>query len=136
MNAERFETLVAAYGADSRRWPEAERAAALAWQEDNRALAERLLFDARMLDAALELAPAASESADLRARVLAGAPKPRPERSAPRLPLRWLQGAGLLAAGVAGVIVGAAYAADVSADLNAEAALAYALPAYDAEDLT
>lgn len=31
MTPERFRTIVAAYGADARRWPDGERAAAEAW---------------------------------------------------------------------------------------------------------
>lgn len=75
MDKTRFEAILAAYGADPRRWPEAERAAAQAFARasgDGAAIAE-----ARALDAALgEAAEPAPVSDLLYARVLARAPKP------------------------------------------------------------
>ncbi|MDX2275352.1 MAG: hypothetical protein NW206_07855 [Hyphomonadaceae bacterium] len=52
MNAERFKAIVEAYGADEKRWPEAERSAAMAFAA--RPEAQKLLAEARALDALLD----------------------------------------------------------------------------------
>jgi hypothetical protein len=54
MTPERFRAIVDAYGAHARRWPEAERAAAIEWATQHRAQADALLADAAQLDAWLE----------------------------------------------------------------------------------
>jgi hypothetical protein len=74
MTQERFEALLAAYGADPRRWPLDERAAAEAFAAG--AEAKAALTEARTIDALLALdarAPSANEA--LRARILAAAPR-------------------------------------------------------------
>lgn len=69
----RFTELLDAYGADPGRWPEAERAAALALLEAS-PQARGLCDEARALDAALDRLPTPAPSADFRLRVLATAP--------------------------------------------------------------
>ena len=72
MERERFDAIVAAYGADPKRWPEAEREAALQLMH-----AEAIdLADARALDALLDLtAPTPAPSDLLTHRILRAAPK-------------------------------------------------------------
>lgn len=124
MNAERLSSLADCYGADPRRWPEAERAAVQAFMAAEPATAERILSEARRLDAALDSAPAVKVSHDLRERVIASAAaaglSARPRRF--RLdPLTWLSGAGMAAACAAGIMVGAVDAGRATADARAEA---------------
>ena len=106
MNAQRFESLVEAYGAEPRRWPAGERAAAEAFARTGQGAA--LLAAAAELDCVLEAAPAPQPSAASRARILEAAPRPRAWRGELE---RWLRavapGAGLVAAGLAGVLFGA-----------------------------
>lgn len=105
MNTERFETLIAAYGAEPARWPAAEREAARAFMQANRSAAERMLFEARMIDAMLDAAPRAEAGHDLRARILAAAPKERAARGF-SLAGWWKAGAGLVAACAVGAVAG------------------------------
>ncbi|MGA9912481.1 MAG: hypothetical protein WBR17_08085, partial [Paraburkholderia sp.] len=51
MTPERFHQIVEAYGADARRWPQQERAAAQAWAALHRAEADAVLADAAGIDA-------------------------------------------------------------------------------------
>jgi hypothetical protein len=104
MNAARFEELASAYGADFRRWPQAERPAAEAFAAQNRSQAERLLFEARLIDAALAAAPSMVPSRTLREQVLQRAPAPRPQRRWSGW--FWVPASGLAAACAAGAIVG------------------------------
>lgn len=125
MNAERFETLTSAYGADLRRWPAAERDAALAYMAADKVRAERILFEARQVDAALDASPAPQVSHALRDAILAAAPPPRPERR----PLfdfsRWaIAGAALACACVVGVMAGAGAVQRITADAQADALIA------------
>lgn len=128
MDQERFEALVAAYGADPDRWPEAERAGALAFMERDRAAAERLLFEARMIDAVLAHAPSQAPEPAWVERLVAAAPRPARRRSASFSGWRealfggrvWLAGAGLAASCVLGALVGAAAMSTAAADLGAE----------------
>lgn len=118
MGLERFEHLVDAYGADPRRWPEAERAAAeafLAGSEAARTLAE----DAARLDALLEAAPAPEPSELLGHRVLRAAPVRRSRVSR----FGWASGAGWAAAAAAGVLVGLSLGQQVGQAWEAEAIL-------------
>lgn len=112
MSIERFEALLDAYGADSRRWPAAERDPGLALVADD-VRARALLAEARALDRGLDACPAPQVSPELRARVLASAPAPsRAARWAVAGWARvWTPGAGLVAAGVAGLMFGAALGA-------------------------
>ena len=109
MNAQRFQNLAEAYGADLRHWPEAERGAARAFMDADPHGAERLLFNARQMDLALDASPRPVLSHDLRERVIALAAtaglKPRERRFAFGR-LAWASGAGWAAACAAGVLVG------------------------------
>lgn len=101
MSPERFDALIAAYGAEPSRWPAAEREAATAY------LGRRpdALGAEQALDEALDAWRPAPASAALRERILAAAPRPAPTRWSWRQV--WLPGAGLAAACAAGAVVGA-----------------------------
>jgi len=141
MNAERFESLAAAYGGDPNRWPEADRDAALAFLAADRGTAERLLFEARQLDAALDASPAPAVSHALRDAILASAPRERaPARSGGGFFHdllfggfgRGLMVAGLGAAAVLGVAAGATVTQNVIAGAQADAIVAEAgVPAFE-----
>lgn len=78
MNRERFEQLLEAYGADSARWPAADRAAAAEFAARHAGELAGALDDARALDAALATTRGgAIETSALAAKVLAGAPRRR-----------------------------------------------------------
>jgi hypothetical protein len=77
MDEARIAAILAAYGADPARWPEAERHAAQAWAAANAARFEALAADARAVDALLASDARDSAPGDLlRARILRAAPKP------------------------------------------------------------
>jgi hypothetical protein len=76
MTVERLVALLEAYGARPERWPEAERAAAAALLEQS-AEARAHRDAAAALDAVLARATTAEPSADLAARIFAGAPRAR-----------------------------------------------------------
>lgn len=118
MGLERFERLVEAWGADPRRWPEAERAAAeafLAHNVDARASIE----EAARLDALLALAPAHEPSEMLVHRVLRAAPRAHPPVSR----FGWVSGVGWAAAAAAGVIAGVALGQQIGQVWQADAVL-------------
>lgn len=124
MNAERLQHLTEAYGADHRRWPEGERAEARAWLAARDA--DRLLFDARQADAALDASPRPAVSIALRDRVIASAIAagltPRKARIVwDRLLLVF--GAGWAAAACAGVVAGANLSLHLTADVQTDAVL-------------
>jgi len=126
MDADRFNTLAAAYGGDLRRWPEAERAAAEDFRRRQPEAARTMLEEAADLDFALDAWRVAAPSAALREAVLAAAPKPRTRRRGLGL---WLSGAGFAAAAtVAGVVVGVAASNAAVSDLRADALLSATLP--------
>lgn len=112
MTPERFTALLDAYGGDANRWPEAERAAALAYLEHTPAAhAER---DAALkLDALINRYPAPAPVIDV-ARLVARATAEAQEKpTAKILPFRsratvkvWARGAALAAAGLAGFVIG------------------------------
>jgi len=105
MTPERFETLAEAYGGDVARWPDVEREAAAAVMAERPEWAGGVLARARDLDEALAAFAMPRASADLTARIVAGAPRPMGRRW-----IGWLlpasMGAGLAAACAAGVVVG------------------------------
>jgi hypothetical protein len=68
----RLETLLDAYGGDPARWPDAERADALALIAAS-AAARRLHDEARRLDAVLDVLPVATPSPELEERIVAAA---------------------------------------------------------------
>ena len=73
MDTNRFAELLDAYGADPRRWPAAERAAALALAQASTE-ARRLLEEATSVDALLAAPPGITPSSDLAARIMAQLP--------------------------------------------------------------
>ena len=75
MNRERFEQIVAAYGADPRRWPEAERADAEAFAAVDPDVASVVAGEAG-LDRVLDHAGLTPETSALAARILAQRPRP------------------------------------------------------------
>ncbi len=98
MDAARFEEIVAAYGAEPRRWPEAERADAEAFAARPEAasmMAEAGSLDA-LLDASAEITPL--NLAFVR-RVIAAAPKPTSR-------LNWRPAAALAASALIGMALG------------------------------
>jgi len=102
MDDERFEALLAAYGADAARWPDAERALALRHLAATPS-AHGLRAEAKRLDGLLDAWKMDAAGADLAHRVAATAPLARIFR--PRT--LWVTAAGLAAACVLGVLVGA-----------------------------
>jgi hypothetical protein len=127
MTAERFIALVSAYGADERRWPESERAAARAFMAAEPERARLALAEADAVDALLHAAPMPQVSMALRARVLASAAEAglkvgkHGRRWLDRLTL--LFGAGWAAAACAGVAAGVIMTAHLTADAQADAVL-------------
>lgn len=121
MTPERFEAIVEAYGADQRRWPQAEREAARVFVEAHGAVAGPILARADALDDLLFASPRPTPSAALEARVLAAAPKGRVRPWRDRLTLMF--GAGWAAAACAGVAAGVMLTAHVTADVQADAVL-------------
>jgi hypothetical protein len=110
MTPERFHTLVEAYGADPRRWPEHERDDALAWARAHRAEAEAQLEEALALDAWLARDMIAPPSRELIEQIVAGAPVPEPARKAPPSKKHrnfWWSGAAFAGVGLAGALAGA-----------------------------
>lgn len=108
MNAERFAAILDAYGADARRWPPSERAAAQVFRSTGEGA--RLAARSADLDHLLDAHRVAAPSATLRARVLEATPSGRGAGWFGRWGQRlaWAPGAGLAAAGLAGVLFGAA----------------------------
>jgi len=126
MNAERLKHLAEAYGADTRRWPEAERKAAEALVTADGPWADRLLFDARQTDAVLDASARPVVSMALRDRVIASAMaaglSPRKARLFWDRLVLWF-GAGWVAAACAGVIAGVTLTPHLTADAQADAVL-------------
>ena len=103
MNKDRFFSIVDAYGAEPRRWPDADREGALAFAEVEAEAGAHLRRAAeidRVLDENRPLAP----SPAMRRRILNAAPTAA--RDAGRINW-WAPSAGLVAAGVAGLMFGA-----------------------------
>lgn len=122
MTPARFIVLTEAYGADRRRWPEAERAMADAYVAANPEVARRAMGDADALDALLFASRPLQPSAVLRDRVVAAATVCRPHEG-------WLSrlglamGAGWAAAACAGVVAGVVMTGHLTADVRADAVL-------------
>ena len=123
MTAERFMALASAYGADLRRWPEAERAAAELFKATAPEKARPVLDEADRIDALLFASPRPLPSAALRERVIASAAQ------AGQRSRRWLErtvlvlGAGWAATACAGVAAGLMLTAHLTADAQADAVL-------------
>jgi len=126
MNAERIKQLAEAYGADKRHWPQAERAAAEGFVAANAVQAERLMFDARQTDAALDASPRPMVSNALRDAVIASAMaaglSPKKARMVWDRLILWA-GAGWAVAACAGVIAGANLTLHMTSDARADAVL-------------
>lgn len=74
LNKSRVQDLVLSYGANPKRWPQADQQAGAAWLEDNPALAQKILAEAHMLDQVLDTAHIpAGDTALLQARILRAA---------------------------------------------------------------
>jgi len=134
MTPERFQALADAFGADLRRWPDEERFAAEQFARKD-ARAQAILSETAAFDDLLALSPAPAPSVDLKNRLLALAPTPI-------LPVwrrggAWLSGAGLAAACVLGVLVGAnmsqSFLSDPPLDTVVEASTAFDGEGYVAE---
>jgi len=127
MTAERFLALVAAWGADSRRWPADERVAAEAFMAARPEIARPALDEADAVDALLHASRAPAPSAALRDRVLASAADAG--LRARRDGRRWLDrvglalGAGWAAAACAGVVAGIVVTGHFTAAAEADAVL-------------
>lgn len=104
MIPERFAELVDIYGAEPRRWPQAQRQAAIAFMENRPEEVESILRTARSLDTALDRYIVPEPSAKLIRVVMDSAPS---IRSAARRIRLWRQGAGFAAVGLAGALAGA-----------------------------
>lgn len=127
MTAERFLALVAAYGADRRRWPEGERAAAEAFAASHAEIARPALDEADAVDHLLHRSPTPQVSMALRDRVLAAAASAGD--GARRTGRVWIDrlslafGAGWAVATCAGVVAGVMLTSHVTADAQADAVL-------------
>lgn len=123
MDRVRFETLLAAYGADPRRWPEAERAEAEAFAAANPD-AHALLSEAQDLDTALETVRGTPPGTDLLGRrILAALPK---TSSAPSRQLALAPILALAACALFGVMLGFSGAQLAPQRPSADAALSAA----------
>lgn len=129
MNTDRLEALIAAYGADPSRWPEAERAeGARQLAAANPETLAGLLAEARTTDALLTASPRPWPSPAARDRALASAVEAglgggvRPRRRW-TVGLAWLSGAGWAAATCAGLAAGVLLTAQMTQDLRADAVL-------------
>lgn len=127
MTPDRFAALTAAYGADHRRWPAAEREAARAFAAERTETAAPALAEADAIDALLFASRNPQPSAALRERVLAAAV--HAGGRAGRFGRRWVQrlalafGAGWAAAACAGVAAGVIMTGHLAADAQADAVL-------------
>lgn len=127
MTSERFLALVAAWGADARRWPEAERAAAQAFAAAEADAVRPALAEADAADALLHASRVSHPSMALRDRVIASAAEAG--LKARREGRLWLDrlglalGAGWAAAACAGIVAGVMMTTWMTADAQADAIL-------------
>lgn len=71
LNKARMRELIQSYGADTRRWPEAERQSGQAWLTSHPKVVQKLLADAQNLDQMLDMMhQPASDTSMLKARIL------------------------------------------------------------------
>lgn len=116
MSLERFEAIVAAYGARPDRWPTAERQAAEILLAGS-ATARALLDGAAALDGLLDTVPAPAPSPAVRAAILAAAPRAATPSLVGRLAEAWrtfsgelggfrVAGPALAASLLLGIVVG------------------------------
>lgn len=104
MTPERFAELVDIYGAEPRRWPEAQRQSAVAFMENRPEEVEPVLRAARKLDAILDRYVVPGPGARLIGVIMESAPL---VRTAARRVQLWRQGASFAAVGLAGALAGA-----------------------------
>lgn len=104
MSPERFAELIETYGAEPRRWPEAQRNAATTWMEAHPEEAANTLRAARRLDEIMDRYVVPGPGAKLTAAIIEAAP---PLRAAAHRMRLWRQGAGLAVLGFAGALAGA-----------------------------
>lgn len=123
MTAERFLALVAAYGADRRRWPDGERAAAEAFAATHADIAGPALAEADAMDALLHRSRTPQVSMALRDRVTAAAATARRTGRVWKNRLSLAFGAGWAAATCAGVVAGVMLTGHLTADAQADAVL-------------
>lgn len=122
MTPARFIALIEAYGADRRRWPEAERAAVGAFVAAHPDVTRQAMAQADTLDALLFASRPPQPSAALRDRVIAAATVRSVHKT-------WLSrlglamGAGWAAAACAGVVAGVVMTGRLTADVRADAVL-------------
>lgn len=127
MTSERFLALIAAYGADARRWPDAERAAAQAFLAAEADVIGAALAEADAADALLNASCVAHPSIALRDRIIASAAQAG--LKARRQGGRWLNrlaitmGAGCAAATFTGIVAGVMMTTWLTADAQADAIL-------------
>ena len=129
MDIQRFEQLSAAYGGDTRRWPQVERERASALIVAEPAATAAILREADSLDVALEASRPPVPPAALREAILMSAPRSgagRPTLSAwDRL---WAPKLGMAAAAIAiaGILCGAVLVGAIAADPGGAAMVAAA----------
>jgi hypothetical protein len=134
MDLDRFAALAEAYGGDVSRWPEVEReAAALLMATEPGATASRLAVESD-LDWALDAWRPPAPSAALQAAILASAPAARPGPAWRGWMWRTGLGAGLMAAGAAGVMAGVVVSGAI-APVGELEVISAAVSAYDALDV-
>lgn len=134
MDLERFSALAEAYGGDVSRWPEPTReAAALLMSADPSATAA-VMAEQSDLDWALDAWRPPAASAALQAAILAGAPEARRSPAWRGWLWRTGLGAGLVAAGAAGVMAGVVVSSAVAPAGDLEVITA-AVSAYDTLDI-
>jgi hypothetical protein len=104
MTPERFAELVEIYGAESRRWPQGQRQAAIAFTQDHPEDAATILETGGRVDEALDRYVVSGPSATLIRMIMQSAPSVRAAARRTRL---WRQGASFGAVGLAGALIGA-----------------------------
>jgi len=142
MNIERFTELVEAYGAQSSRWPDAERTEAVAFMDANPAEAALVLAPAQSLDAALETGRQSAGSTDfLAARILkaaqaeSAAPVAANDRPPARAPWKSIAATLVITTGM-GFSIGQSAAAKSARIADAETLLSLTLDnPYDSADI-
>ena len=127
MNVQRVHSLIEAYGADHRRWPESEREAARALVAAQPMEFAAALAEADAADAWLDAAPRPQVSAALRDRVIAQAQTQAPRRGwviRPHLnKLGWALAGGWAAAAFAGAVAGMGLSSELTQSVRADAVL-------------
>ncbi|KQS55305.1 hypothetical protein ASG17_04210 [Brevundimonas sp. Leaf363] len=125
MNVQRVHSLIEAYGADHRRWPESEREAARALIAAQPTAFADALAEADAADAWLDAAPRPHVSAALRDRIIAQAPTAgRGWMIRPHLnKLGWALAGGWAAAAFAGAVAGVGLSSELTQSVRADAVL-------------